>query len=38
MQHRLKAVSGAARTRIVPTEALDQFLIVADDTVATLNP
>ena len=33
MQHRLKASPGSARARVVPTESLDQLLVVTDDAV-----
>jgi hypothetical protein len=37
MQQFLKPAHGAARARIVPAELLDQFLVAADDAVATLH-
>jgi hypothetical protein len=34
MQHRLKPASGAARTRVVATELLDELLVAVDDALA----
>jgi hypothetical protein len=34
MQHRLKALPGTARTRVVSTETFDQLLALTDDPVA----
>jgi hypothetical protein len=37
MQQRLKSAAGSARTRIIPTELLDEFLVPAHHAITALH-